>query len=945
MAMNWTTRNTFFAAVILFQLFSAPRISAQNFTLTGSLNTAREGHTATLLYNGMVLIAGGADSSGNPLASAELYNPATGTFTPTGNLNTARSAHTATLLNNGLVLIAGGNNSGSALSSAELYNPATGTFTTTGSMITARWGHRATLLGSDSVLLTGGFPGGPGILFLSSAELYNPATGTFTAAGSMTTARGSHTQTLLVNGQLLIAGGYSTTLQGSDLASAELYDPVAGTFTATGSMITARGNHTATLLNNGQVLIAGGGLVGQAVYFASAELYDPTLGSFGSTGNMTTARVSPTATLLTNGQILVAGGSNGSGVVSTAEQYGPSSGNFTVFSDYGPGMTFSLSNSRNLCVSGPTTSNCGPLNVRWVASPFTPSDTFTLTQVDLALLYFTGTNGAIVELVNSVDGLPGTTVIESWTVNNLSSFFVSPGNLTLGSSSGVTLQGGTQYWLIAMPLADDTLDVWQFEPTGLLTGTVACAGPPNPGGNGCVSESGTTWQVSNGLGAFDVIGTSSPPFAATGSMSTARTSQTATLLNNGMVLIAGGGNATGTLSSAEIYQTALPPPTSQTIPPQPLNPTAPNQFQFDNNVHNLTVQYPAGTSFSGVDMTVTAVQTPQASFQERVAGTPFANAQCIGYDGEAGYCEDYQVSCTDTNLNPTPCPSEPTPTISVKTSYDTQQSIINPGFLTTPTGMNDWTNIFTAFYLQRIDPTTRGRTTGFSEFIAVDLGASSAQGAGAFQFLPPLQQNDVRIFPVGTHIPVEFQLTSIAQPGKPVTDATAGITVTMVNGNPTSSVVLESSSAFHYERGKYVYYLDTTGYAPGTYNVTVYGNVFAASQVQFTLPVSTTGAQLQTQIQSLTFDGSTNQYVATLTVTNTGTAEANGVVVFASALNFAFASTTMPVSLGDIGPASSATVTLTYPAWAGRAGDGAFLIVLEAFAGGDGDGFFLVQLP
>jgi hypothetical protein len=385
--------------------------------------------------------------------------------------------------------------------------------------------------------------------------------------------------------------------------------------------------------------------------------------------------------------------------------------------------------------------------------------------------------------------------------------------------------------------------------------------------------------------------------------------------------------------------------TTQTIT-QPLSPTAPNQFNF--GPHNFTVQYPAGTTFTGVNMTVAAVQTPVASFRQRVAGTSFANAVCIVYEGEGGYCEDYQVTCTDMTGNGISCPNESTPTIDVKTSYDTTQSIINPGFLTAPIGTNNWTNIFTAFFLQRIDPTTKGHTTGFSEFFAVDLGASNPQGAAQLTTLAPLQQNDARIFPVGTLIPVAFQLTSTSRPGQPVTDSVAGITVMLMsgtNGSSTPSIILEKSSAFRYEDGKYVYNLDTRGYAPGTYNLTVYGNAFAAYQVQFTLPVSTSGARLQTQIQALTSDASARQYLATLTVTNTGREGANGVIVFASGLDFAATSTIMPISLGDIGPNSSVTLTLGYPASAGRFGDRALLIVLEAYAGGYGDGLFLVKLP
>src|SRR5208282_5185531 len=170
----------------------------------------RIGHTATLLNNGMVLMVGGLNSSTGFIASAELYNPATGTFTPTGSLNTAREYHTATLMNNGMVLIAGGQGLvggfDGLLASAELYNPATGTFAPTSSLNTPRQQQTATLLNNGMVLIAGGnVPGLP--LQTATAELYNPTTGIFTSTGNMTTARWDQTATLLNNGMVLIAGG------------------------------------------------------------------------------------------------------------------------------------------------------------------------------------------------------------------------------------------------------------------------------------------------------------------------------------------------------------------------------------------------------------------------------------------------------------------------------------------------------------------------------------------------------------------------------------------------------------------------------------------------------------------------------------------------------------------------------------------------------------------
>jgi hypothetical protein len=281
------------------------------WTYTGSLNTARYSHTATLLYDGRVLVTGGQNSDVSSLASAELYDPATGTWTYTGSLNVGREGHTATLYPYGTVLVAGGNNNG-AIASAEYYDPATGTWTYTGSLNTARVSHTAMLLPNGEVLAAGGDDGAP----VASAELYNKTwMGTWTYTGSLNVPRYVHTATLLSDdGRVLVAAGFN----GDFLTSAEVYDSATGTWTVTGSLNTARGYHSATLLSNGTVLVAGGNNNGAV---ASAELYDPATGTWTYTGSLNTARDSHTATLLPNGEVLVAGGEEQGLTLASAELY------------------------------------------------------------------------------------------------------------------------------------------------------------------------------------------------------------------------------------------------------------------------------------------------------------------------------------------------------------------------------------------------------------------------------------------------------------------------------------------------------------------------------------------------------------------------------------------------------------------------------------------------
>ncbi len=164
------------------------------------------------------------------------------------------------------------------------------------------------------------------------------------------------------------------------------------------------------------------------------------------------------------------------------------------------------------------------------------------------------------------------------------------------------------------------------------------------------------------------------------------------------------------------------------------------------------------------------------------------------------------------------------------------------------------------------------------------------------------------------------------------------------NGNPTSNLVLEQPAAFTYSGGNYTYSLNTAGYAPGTYNITVYGNAFVAQQVEFTLPSPTSGARISTTLQSLTLNKS-NQYVAVFKMTNAGTGAANGLTITASKLNSTASVTSLPISMGDVNLASSVKVTLTFPASAGAPNSSGEITISESYAGGTSGGGFRVTLP
>ena len=294
---------------------------------TMAMSVARMAHTATALPDGRVLVAGGFAGEESAAQSAETYDAGAERFSPLPRMVTPRYSHTATLLPNGKVLIVGGYAAGAIPTvAAELFDPATNSFTPTGPLLAARGDHIAVLLQGGKVLIAGGV--GPGWTFLSSAELYDPATGRFSPTGAMTVARESHAAVRLNDGRILIVGGHRGRRAGITLyTSAETYDPATGTFRPAGDMHVRRHKHDAVLLGDGRVLITGGAdeRDDKGVY-DSTELYDPGAGTFAMGPALARPRYKHqgTSVLLPSGEVLIAGGAP------QAERYDPIRRIFTV---------------------------------------------------------------------------------------------------------------------------------------------------------------------------------------------------------------------------------------------------------------------------------------------------------------------------------------------------------------------------------------------------------------------------------------------------------------------------------------------------------------------------------------------------------------------------------------------------------------------------------------
>ena len=434
------------------------------FVSSGEMQERRENHSVTLLQNGEVLVAGGVSDTGR---SCELYNPVAGEWRMTGGLRQMREKHSATLLPDGRVLVAGGRFSGMEeweyRNSSELYDPIRGAWSYTGDLNAARSHHTATLLLNGKVLVTGGYA--DGWERLNSAELYDPATGVWSSTGSMLASHFDHQAIRLLDGRVLVL----------DRGAAEIYNPDNGLWSPANTPLTQRTAFSATLLQDGRVLVAGGY---DSDGLRTAEIYDPQSGNWSFTGSMLAVHSGHTAILLQDGTVLI------TGINSDSDEY-----------ELEPGAEVD-----------------DPQDGTWthVGDPFFARSSHSAIRLD---------DGSV---------------------------------LVLGGEECCTI------WLTQTELYKPNLGPWL--PTGSLnversghTATLLNDGKVLAAGGLRFDGSSTTYHSSAEL--FDPM---TGNWTLTGPMSGPRSGQTATLLLNGKVLAAGGGrimpgNNFVELSSAELY--------------------------------------------------------------------------------------------------------------------------------------------------------------------------------------------------------------------------------------------------------------------------------------------------------------------------------------------------------------------------------------------------------
>jgi hypothetical protein len=518
----------------------------QTFTATGPMNIARYQHTATALANGQVLIAGGQGGTGavtastNAQSTLEIYDPTTGAFTlVTALLQKPRYYHGASLLHDGTVLITGGTSTATTYVTAEIVNPSTGPATATTALTTTnlavgRQEHSSTTLSDGRVLLVGGAAGGT-VIPQTTAEIYDPSTGVFTATGSMSNGRYLFAAALLPSGKVMVAGGTAPGITTTN--SVEIYNPTAATFSFAGGQVIGRQQHTTTVLADGRVLVVGGVVAGQGTtlqYGKTAQIYDPTTHTWTTTGSLTTGRSDHTATLLKDGRVLVAGGlAPVSATTNSAEIWDPSTGQWTVVAPMTLNATGRRGHTATLLPNGTVlvTGGLDQYNI-YVSSAeiYDPAaNTWTApTGAQPAMSSVRGYHTAT--LVNGKVIIIGGKTASSSVTSSVDSY-----DPTTQSFTPLTDIGGAG----ATPRGFHTA-------TLLPSGKILVTGGQIAGGISGVITTATTDVYDPSTGVSD---------AGTPSMSLVRTNHTAVLLPNGKVLIAGGNNSPA-IAGSEIYDPA-----------------------------------------------------------------------------------------------------------------------------------------------------------------------------------------------------------------------------------------------------------------------------------------------------------------------------------------------------------------------------------------------------
>jgi N-acetylneuraminic acid mutarotase/TolB-like protein len=546
--------------IALFTDARGPAIVDPAWTTAGSMATARANHTATLLSSGKVLVAGGMTAaSGATTATAELFDPATGSWSATGSMATARYGHTAVLLKNGKVLMTAGFTGSTYTQTVELYDPSAGTFATTGATSTKHYAATATLLPSGKVLVASGNT--YDYTQTTVAELYDPSAGTWAPTGSLTTGRAWAASTLLPSGKVLVAGG--GTVANAYTATAELYDPVAGTWASTGSLATARWFHGATLLTSGQVIVTGG--AGTAGTLATAELYDPTAGTWSAATGMAAARAGHAASLLPSGKLLIAGGGGASGPIGGVELYDPSTNTWSSALSLGTVRSSAtatvLPSGRVLVVGGATDASGTPTQTAeqyepatggWSATnPLSTARTYcsaTLLPNRKVLVAGGWAGGTVYANAELFDPAAGT-----WSPTGSLAVARHSHTASLLPNGKVLVSGGWaggSIYPVSAELYDPVAGTWST--TGsLAAGRYSHTATLLPNGKVLVVGG----QTSSAIASAELYDPAAGTWSNTGSLTAARTLHTATLLPNGKVLAAGAFNPS-VLGSAELYNPA-----------------------------------------------------------------------------------------------------------------------------------------------------------------------------------------------------------------------------------------------------------------------------------------------------------------------------------------------------------------------------------------------------